>query len=89
MPSKNDLSSLKQRPQGKLKVVTDNKIEPVNSIVKKKVGRRLKPADEKESFTLPLKLTEAEGALLKEKAGLVPLATYVKAYLREHTKLLK
>lgn len=86
MPSKNDLSSLKAKPKNTLKKAVD--VQPVQTAGKAKVGRKAKPAAEKESFSLMLKLTEAEGQKLKERAGMVPLATYVKAYLRGETDLL-
>jgi len=89
MPSKNDLSALKARPRGTLQAVPKSTNIETLPVEKKRVGRRPKPASEKESFTLPLKLTEAEGAILKEKAGMVPLATFVKAFIRENTELLK
>lgn len=87
MPSKNDLSALKAKSSGTLKVAADNTTQSVKPIVRK-AGRKAKPANEKESFTVALKLTEAEGQALLEKAGLVPLATFVKAYLRNDTDLL-
>ena len=88
MPSKNNITALKQKPKSTLKTVETVK-SASKPVARKRAGRKAKPVGEKESFTLPLKLTEAEGALLKEKAGMVPLATFVKAYIREQTSLLK
>lgn len=86
MPSKNDLSALKAKPKNTLKQSVD--AQPVKPANKAKVGRKAKSPAEKESFSLMLKLTEAEGQRLKEKAGMVPLATYVKAHLRDKTDIL-
>ena len=58
------------------------------SLLKKnKVGRPAKSANECESEPLTLKLTPIEMAVLKEKAGLVPLSRYLKHYVRTTTNL--
>ena len=87
MPSKNDLSALKAKPAKVLEVAASNPEKKVQPLPKK-AGRKAKPVGEKESATLALKITELELEALKEKAGLVPLATFVKSYLREKTDLL-
>lgn len=89
MPSKNNLSALKSnKTRGTLKAVVSDMPQATQN-VEKKAGRKAKPASEKESFTVALKFTEAEGQALLDKAGLVPLATFVKAYIRNDTDLLK
>ena len=85
MPSKNNLSALKTKPRNTLKVAS----EATTVTHKGRAGRPAKAKAAKESFTIPLRLTEAEGAQLAEKAGHVPLATFVKIFLREKTDLLK
>ncbi len=77
MPSKNDLSALSLKRKNKL---------PENLAVQPGIQtawRKPKPASEKESEIVTLKITMREMEALKEKAGLVPIATYVKHYLRE------
>jgi hypothetical protein len=81
---KNDLSSLK--------IKTDKKLPPANTASllepKNKVGRPAKSAGECENEPLTLKLTQSEIAILKKKAGLVPLCRYLKHYLRTETSFL-
>ncbi len=83
MPSKNDLSGLSIKPKNTLP----------DSLAKKSViqttWRKPKPASEKESEIVTIKITMGEMDALKEKAGLVPIATYVKHYLREESDLLR
>lgn len=81
---KNDLSSLKIKTEKKLPSVnTTSLLES-----KKKVGRPVKAAEECESEPLTLKLTPKEMAILKKKAGLVPVSRYLKHYLRTETNFL-
>ncbi len=85
MPSKNDLSGLSLERKNKL---------PENLAVqpgKQTSSPWPKPklASEKESKVVTLKITMGEMDALKEKAGLVPIATYVKHYLREESDLLE
>ena len=68
---KNDLSAYKSTTHATLKTA------PV------KKGRAVKPAKEKRDYKTLLSLTEAESAAVKEKAGMVPVATYLVAKLRE------
>jgi hypothetical protein len=53
----------------------------------KKPGRKPKPASEKESKPITFYLKPAEEARLKEIAGSVQLATFVKMALRENIDL--
>ena len=86
MPSKNDITSLKVKSKDILGKSQARRDEPIKS---KKKGPEPKPKAERESFSIMLRLTEAEGRALQEKAGMVPLATFLKTYLRAETKLLK
>lgn len=56
---------------------------------KPKPGRKKKKPELKESEILALKLTEAEIETIRDKAGLTPLSTYVKHYIRTQTDLFK
>ena len=77
---KSDLSSLKIKTEKKLPSVnTTSLLEP-----KKKIGRPVKAAEECESEPL----TPIEMAILKKKAGLVPVSRYLKHYLRTETSFL-
>lgn len=80
---KNDLSSLKIKREKKLPEEYD-----VN-LLNKKVGRPKKQVGECESEVISLKITPSELALLKEKAGLVPLGRYLKHRIRTETSILK
>ena len=82
MPQKNDLSAIKAMNKKTLlqtDTVTKNET---------KAGRKPKPITEKESETVVLKLTVKEMENLKVKAGLIPLGTFLKHYLRSETDLL-
>jgi len=83
MPSKNNLSAF---------IVKRKNTLPENLAVQPAVQAprsKAKPASEKESEVVTLKITIGEMNTLKEKAGLVPIATYVKHYLREKSNLLR
>lgn len=56
---------------------------------KSKPGRKKKDPELKESVILALKLTETEIDIIKAKAGLTPLSTYVKHFIRHETALFK
>jgi hypothetical protein len=90
MPKKsNSLASLKTASENKLEVAAAKEPNPKASTSKPgSVGRPQKPVSEKETYSLLLKITPRERNLLQEKAGLVPLATLVKAHLREPGGLL-
>ena len=75
MPKVNDIS--------KLKIATSTQLAQVG----KKSGRKKKPASEKESKTITLKVTPAEFEHLESMAGLAALGTYVKHYLRTNSDL--
>ena len=79
MPNKNDLSAIK----------TNNKNTLKKAGSQVKVGRKPKPLNEKESETVVLKLTVEEMMQLKDKAGLIPLGTYVKHHLRNKTDIFR
>ncbi|QUI62482.1 hypothetical protein GSF04_08125 [Pseudoalteromonas sp. A22] len=51
-------------------------------------GRTAKPAAEKQSELVGLRFTPSELAVIKKKAGLVPVATFIKNELLERTNLL-
>lgn len=81
MPSKNDLSALKVQPKNTL--VSTPKLAS-----KETASGRKKAPEDKESELIGLKLTPKEKAHLQEKAGRIPLATFLKDYLRNQTDLL-
>ena len=87
MPQKNDLSAIKKAANKKTLLQTESANIPDSK--ENKAGRKPKPVTEKESETVVLKLTLQELEFLKEKAGLVPLGTFVKHHLRNNTDLLK
>ena len=81
MPSKNDLSSLKVQSKNSL-------IEAQEELNKKQtstVWRKAKPIMEKQSEIVGLRFTKSELAEIKKKAGLIPLATYLKHQLCNKT----
>lgn len=85
MPQKNDLSAIKAiNKKTLLQTETLTKAE----VTTNKAGRKPKHENEKESETVVLKLTRQELENLKEKAGLVPLGTFIKHHLRNKTDLL-
>ena len=71
MASKNDLSTFKASTASK----------GVLASVPKQIGRP--KAEEKRTFKVTLSLTEAEGEMLKRKAGIAPLATLLLVKLYE------
>jgi hypothetical protein len=85
MPQKNDLSAIKAVNKKTLPQIEMNNI---SEIKENKVGRKPKSESEKESETVVLKLTKQELENLKDKAGLVPLGTFIKYHLRNKTDLL-
>lgn len=84
MPQKNDLSAIKAVNKKTLLQTETIKLE----VKENKAGRKPKSVKEKESETVVLKLTQQEMENLKEKAGLVPLGTFIKHHLRNKTDLL-
>jgi hypothetical protein len=86
MPQKNDLSAIKAVNK---KTLLQTDTITINTETKvTKAGRKPKSLTEKESETVVLKLTLQELEKLKEKAGLVPLGTFIKYHLRNETNLL-
>jgi hypothetical protein len=80
---KNDLSSLKIKQEKKLP-------DEINvNLLERKVGRPKKSVNECESKVISLKITPDEYAVLKEKAGLIPLGRYIKHQLRDKTDIFK
>jgi len=54
-----------------------------------KRGRKAKPADEKVSETIAVRVTKAEKQKIKDKAGLAGLGTYLKHRLVEDTDIFE
>ena len=84
MPSKNNLSALKQDKKEKPILPSNNQPEQVDTQPAKAplagikpVGRPRKKPAEKRDYKITLSLTKAEGAKIKEKAGLAGEATYL------------
>ena len=83
MPSKNDLSALKMQPKHTLKTLQNaDKRE-----VQQTIWRKPKPLSEKQSEIIGLRFTQSEYDGIKKRAGLVPIATYLKDMLRSKTNL--
>lgn len=59
------------------------------SSLKNTAGRKAKPVTEKQSELIGLRFTKSELELIKAKAGLVPVATYIKNELEVNTDLFK
>ena len=84
MPSKNNLSALKQDKKEKPILPSNGQPEQVDTrpergslTGKKSIGRPRKKPAEKRDYKITLSLTKAEGAKIKEKAGLAGEATYL------------
>lgn len=88
MPAKNDLSAFQPKATNKspmLAPATASKTpQSVPKAVAESRGRKAKPAGEKESETVAFKLTPANANKLKERAGLVPVGTFIKDVLRKN-----
>jgi hypothetical protein len=71
--------------------IKDENILPDSSeetLLTKKRGRASKPASERDSEVVSIKITPIELATVREKAGeLVPLGTFIKHYIRTQTDL--
>jgi hypothetical protein len=93
MPSKNNLSALKQdkKPNPilparapELEQPTPQKSAPVATPAKQKaIGRPRKRPEDKRDYKVTLSLTQAEGAKIKDKAGLAGEATYLYDLLKK------
>ena len=60
-----------------------------NHMKKKPQGRPKKLKSEVSSKQVTIKLTESELLALKEKSGLIPLATFIKNELFKNTNIFK
>ena len=81
MPSKNNVSALKREAEAP-QILPSSPEKAVES-TKGQGGRPRKAKAEKRSYRVAVALTEAEGAILAEKAGLVPEATYLYDVLKK------
>lgn len=86
MPNKNNLTAIKSSNKNTLKKGELNTVSTVNQ---GRAGRKPKDVSEKESETVVLKLTIQELENLKNRAGLVPLGTFIKHHLRNETEFFK
>jgi len=82
MPSKNDLTAYKPTPKHTLTQV------PGAGVGAGEESRKKPEVKGGATRLVGLKLTEDEYNALKAKAGLVPLATFIKDYLRNNTDYL-
>ena len=83
MANKNSLEKVKFGSKKEAsKPILENQIK-VKDLTHKKPGRKPKPVNEKESEAVPLKFTKSEIAKLKDLAGGIPLATFLKAHIRK------
>ncbi|KZN66002.1 hypothetical protein N473_10560 [Pseudoalteromonas luteoviolacea CPMOR-1] len=82
MSQKNSLTNIKLSNKNTLSNLM-HKPSPV-----KTNSRTAKPAAEKQSELVGLRFTPSELAVVKQKAGLVPVATFIKNELIEKTALL-
>lgn len=85
MPSKNDLSQLKVKSKNTLQNIKSTE----NRSIKGSVWRKPKPIAEKQSEMIGLRFTKQEHQLIKDKAGLVPIATYLKNALFTQTDVFE
>ena len=93
MPSKNNLSALKQdkKPNPILPATapepeqpTPQESTPIATTAKPKtIGRPRKRPEDKRDYKVTLSLTRAEGAKIKDKAGLAGEATYLYDLLKK------
>jgi len=84
MPSKNNLSALRQDKKENPILPSNDRPKQVDTqpvsdplIGKKTIGRPRKKPAEKRDYKITLSLTKAEGAKIKESAGLAGEATYL------------
>jgi len=83
MVNKNDLSAIKVEPKNTLANIKKN------TIGQAKAWRKPLPIKEKLSELIWLRFTPSELEQIKEKAWLVPIATYIKNLLKKQTSVLK
>lgn len=87
MPPKNSLAAFK-KTSDQPRILQKPPLDVVIKQEPEKRGRKPKTLAAKESEVVALKLTPAEKEALEEKAGLVPVATFLKHYLRTKTNIL-
>jgi len=83
MPSKNDLSAIKIQPKNTL-VEVKNSLQNTAPV---KAWRKPKPVALKQSELIGLRFTLSEVEMIKEKAWLIPVATYLKNLLAKNTTI--
>ena len=83
MPSKNDLSAIKIQPKNTLVGVKNN----LQNSTLVKAWRKPKPVALKQSELIGLRFTLSELEMIKEKAWLIPVATYLKDMLAKQTAI--
>lgn len=95
MPKKNDLSAIRTAPKNVLSSVPTVEpqavLEPVQETRvgnERGRGRPKKPQGEKATNPVTIKLTDTQYKNLQDKAGLVPLASYLKDHLENETDIL-
>ena len=91
-PSGNSLAAFKTPAQPAPDLTVSKSISPPKAKkrkAKQKVGRPAKPEAKKESATVILKMTEAEKQILLDKAGITPLGTWFKHFLKTETNIFK
>ena len=81
MVKKTDISAFKNTAPKDEMILADQ--------VPSKRGRKAKPADEKASETIAIRVTKAEKARIKEKAGIAALGTYIRHRLAEDTDVFE
>ena len=79
MPSKSTVNNIASLKNDTLKKAQD----------KPKQGRPTKPESEKATKQITIKFTEIELNQIKEKAGLVPLATFIRNEIFNNTNIFK
>ena len=87
MPKKTDISAYKTPTNPPILKTAQEAAKA--KVEKGKRGRKPKATAQKESEVVALKLTPAEKKALEKKAGLTPVATYLKHYLRTDTKIFE
>lgn len=83
MPSKNDLSVLKIQPKNTLVNIKNH----IDNSMPAKAWRKPKPVALKQSELIGLRFTLREVEMIKEKAWLIPVATYLKDLLAKQTTI--
>lgn len=87
MPSKNNIKQFLESTKVDETILPSPKSEnksPIKKQPSQVIGRPKKDPKEKRDFKVTLSLTQEEGQILVEKAGLVDKATYLYALLKEN-----